>query len=145
MPVKKEEFFFPDFLWKVVKDFLFTRPGCLLCGTLKKKRGGSEMPTQSQGFFLCKCVRNPTDSTFKFSYACTRHYALNTAMKISLAQKEMFYRAREVVTCANIGTKDLRTRISASLTKNDLMRLLCSKRNKVSVGEEVLKLCQINY
>ena len=156
MSDKNELMFFPDELWKTVKNFLFTPPTCLLCKTEKQKvrnladnvlnKSGSDIMMKgmltSQGTFLCKGVRKP-DGTMTFSYVCNRHYALNNQMKIKLAQKEMFYRAREVATHANIGTKELRTHISNHLTKQDLMRLLCSKRSKMEIGKEVLTLCKI--
>jgi hypothetical protein len=156
MSDKTEEMYLPDTLWKIVKAFLFTHPTCLLCTTQKQKvrnltdkvlnKSGSEIMMKgmltSLGTHLCKCVRNPNGS-LRFSYVCNRHYALNTAMKITLARKDMFYKARDVITHANIGTKELRTHISDHLTKQDLMRLLCSKRSKTEVGKEVLTLCKI--
>lgn len=156
MSNKTELMFIPDALWQMVKDFLFTPPTCLLCKTEKQKvrnlthsvlnKYGTEIMMKgiltNPGQHLCKCVRK-SDGTATFSYACTRHYALNTAMKIALAQKEMFYKAREVVTHHKVGTKELRTHISTNLTKNDLMRLLCSKRSKDEIGKEVLTLCKI--
>lgn len=156
MTNKTEQMFIPDALWSMVKCFLFTPPTCLLCNTEKQKvrnltnkvlnKSGSDIIMKgmltSQGTFLCKGVRKP-DGTMTFSYVCNRHYALNNQMKIKLAQKEMFYRAREVATHANIGTKELRTHISNHLTKQDLMRLLCSKRSKNEIGKEVLTLCKI--
>ena len=156
MSEKTEQMFIPDALWQIVKNFLFTPPTCLLCKTEKQKvrnltdkvlnKSGTDIVMKgmltSRGQHLCKCVRK-SDGTATFSYACTRHYALNTAMKIALAQKEMFYRAREVVTHHKVGTKELRTNICANLTKQDLMRLLCSKRSKDEIGKEVLTLCKI--
>ena len=156
MSTKKEEMFIPDALWQIVRDFLFAPPKCLLCETKEQKglnltdrvldKSGSEIMMKgmltSLGQHLCKCVRN-SNGSLTFSYVCNRHYALNTAMKITLARKEMFYKAREIITHAKVGTKELRTQISVSLTKRDLMRLLCSKRNKTDVGKEVLTLCKI--
>ena len=149
MSDKTEQMFIPDALWELVKNFLFTPPTCLLCKTEKPKVRNftnkvlNKSGLTSRGQHLCKCVRK-SDGTATFSYACTRHYALNTAMKITLAQKEMFYRAREVVTHHKVGTKELRTHISTNLTKQDLMRLLCSKRSKDEIGKEVLTLCKID-
>ena len=135
MSNKTELMFIPDVLWQIIKDFLFTPPICLLCKTEKPK-------IRNLGQHLCKCVRK-SDGTATFSYACTRHYALNTAMKMTLAQKEMFYKAREIVNHSKVGTKELRTLISTNMTKNDLMRLLCSKRSKDEIGKEVVTLCKI--
>lgn len=146
MPDKTERVYFPDALWNIVKCFLFTPPRCLLCTTLRQKsrhdKNWDKCMLQSRGEHLCKCLRK-SDGTLTFYYVCTRHYALNNPMKIKLAQKEMFYRAREVVTHDKVDTKELRTNISANLTKQDLMRLLCSKRSKEDVGKEVLRLCKI--
>ena len=156
MSEKTEQMFIPDALWQIVKNFLFTPPTCLLCAARKQKvcnlttnvlnQSGTETMMKglrtNLGQYLCKCVCNP-DGTMTFYYVCNRHYALNTAWKMALAQKEMFYRAREVVTHHKVGTKELRTHISTNLTKQDLMRLLCSKRSKDEIGKEVLLLCKI--
>jgi|694.fasta_scaffold97654_3 hypothetical protein len=156
MTDKTEQMFIPDALWQIVKNFLFSPPMCLLCKTEKQKvrnltdkvlnKSGSDIIMKgmltSWGLHLCKGVRK-SDGTMTFSYVCNRHYALNNQMKIKLAQKEMFNRAREVVTHHKVGTKELRTNICNHLTKQDLMRLLCSKRSKTDVGKEVLTLCKI--
>lgn len=147
MSDKTEQMYFPDALWSMVKAFLFTRPICLLCETAKTRRtamGRTAMGwmVHSEGHLLCKCVRN-SNGSFTFSYVCHRHYALNSPMKLSLARKEMFYKAREIVFHHQIGTKELRTHISRHLTKQDLMRLLCSKRSNDEIGKEVLTLCKI--
>lgn len=154
MSVKREQMFIPDALWQIVKDFLFTQPTCLLCNTQKQKVrnltsnvldkscSDTMMKGINLGKHLCKCVRK-SDGTVTFSYVCTKHYALNNSWKIKLAQNEMFYRAREVITHDKVGTKELRTHISVHLTKEDLMRLLCSKRSNQDVGKEVLSLCKI--
>ena len=147
--------FIPDALWQIVKNFLFTAPTCLLCAAQQQKVGNftnkvlkdiitmkGGMFTSQRGEHLCKCVRK-SDGSFTFYYACRGHYALNTSMKRTLARKEMFHRAREVVTHGKVGTKELRTHISIYLTNQDLMRLLCSKRSKMDVGKEVLTLCKI--
>jgi len=140
--------FIPDALWQIVKTFLFTRPMCLLCKTEKTKvcsftnKVLNKSGLTNRGQHLCRCVRNSSGS-FTFYYACHGHYALNTSMKLTLARKEMFHRAREVATPGKVGTKELRTNICVHLTKQDLMRLLCSKRSKGEIGKEVLTLCKI--
>ena len=146
MSGKTEQVYFPDALWSIVKCFLFTLPVCILCATQKPKSRHDNVQSGSmltnRGKYLCRCVRD-SDGSLTFSYACTRHYALNNPMKIKLAQKEMFYRARELVTHYKVSTKELRTNISTNLTKEDLMRLLCSRRSKEDVGKEVLRLCKM--
>jgi hypothetical protein len=144
MSDKTEQVFIPDALWKIVKDFLFTPPPWLLCKIAKTPRGTLGRTIQNPGEFLCKCVCN-SNGSFTFHYACRRHFALNSPMKLTLARKEMFYRAREVVPLDRVGTKNLRIQIAKHLTKKDLMRMLCSKRNKHEIGEEVLTLCKIDF
>jgi len=146
MSDKTERVYFPDALWNIVKCFLFTPPWCLLCATPNQKsrhdKNWEKGMLQSRGKHLCRCVCK-SDGTLTFSYVCTRHYALNNPMKIKLAQKEMFYRARELVTHHKVSTRELRTNISTNLSQKDLMRLLCSSRSKEDVGKEVLTLCKI--
>lgn len=141
MSDKTDQMFIPDSLWRMVKDFLFTKPNCFLCEHTKTRRGAI---IHNEGEFLCKCVRNSSGSS-TFSYVCRRHYALNSPMKLTLARKELFYRAREVIPLDRIGTKNLRFQIANHLTKPDMMRMLCSKRSKLDVGKEVLTLCKIDF
>jgi len=150
---KENQMHLPEELWKHIKSFLLTKPTCLLCvqavektkllnpfsssGFLRKQYQDKENPGQ----YLCKCTTSPTGS-LSFSYVCNHHYALNTQMKITLGQKSLFFKVRETYATNAITMKKLRQGIQ-KIPRSDILRLLCSKKDKKLLADEILRLCDI--
>jgi hypothetical protein len=147
----KKETELPLELWKHIKSFFLLKPTCLLC----VQRTQSFSPTSSSlsffkrhnqdnpksGEYLCKCTTSSTGS-LTFSYVCEFHYALNTPMKITLGQKSLFFKVRETYGSNVITMKNLRQRIR-KISTNDILRLLCSTKDKKQLADEILRLCDV--
>jgi len=150
----KMEISLPTELWELVKLFFLSKPICVLC-VQRVERINSLKPTSSSicfnrkhyeattnpGQYLCKCTMSPTGS-LTFSYVCNLHWALNTPMKVTLGQKSLFFKVREVYGSNVITMRSLRQRIRKIL-KSDLLRLLCSKKDKTQLADEILRLCNV--
>lgn len=143
------ETFFPLELWTLIKRFCFSKQTCLLCvrnsqendfkntSSFSFKRKNNQ-PVINFGEHLCKCTVSSTGS-FSFFYVCNTHYALNTSMKITLGRKSLFFKVHDTYGLS-VFTRNLRQRIRL-IKNNDMMRLLCSKRDKKKVADEILRLC----
>jgi hypothetical protein len=63
-------------------------------------------------------------------------------MKITLGQKSLFFKVRETYGSNVITMKNLRQRIR-KISTNDILRLLCSTKDKKQLADEILRLCDV--